>query len=124
MRPLNDPPVAPYTHRAQAHIKVGERDREKTAPRKQHVTPVQTTHTVVDPPTSRSTRQTIAKTADQMAKRVATEGVAAEQHEVRQQNDSAETHAKPPVEPERIPHVARQNDQKHQGQVKEIAVDI
>src|SRR5215472_14130240 len=59
-----------------------------------------------------------------MTKRVATEGVAAQQHEVGEQNQCAEAHPEPTVEPERVPHVARQYDQKHQGQIKKIAVDI
>jgi 1,2-phenylacetyl-CoA epoxidase PaaB subunit len=32
--------------------------------------------------------------------------------------------AKPAVEPERIPHVPPQNDEKHQGQIKKIPVDV
>src|SRR5262249_19527654 len=66
----------------------------------------------------------IAKTAHQVTKRVTTEGVATKQHQIRQQNERANTHSKPAIKPERVPHVARQNDQKDQGKIKKIAVDI
>src|SRR5215472_7863032 len=59
-----------------------------------------------------------------MPKRVATEGVADEQYEVRYQNESTEPHPKPSVEPECIPYVTRKNDEKHEGQIEKIAVDI
>ena len=86
--------------------------------------PVQATHAIVNSLAGRRPRQPIAKTADQMTKGVASQSVGAQQHEVRQQDESADADAKPAVEPERIPHVPRQNYEKHEGQIKKIPVDV
>src|ERR1700693_1330609 len=59
-----------------------------------------------------------------MTKGMASEGVGAQQHEVCQQHESANADAKAAVEPERIPHVPRQNYEKHQGQIKKIPMDV
>ncbi len=72
------------------------------------MSPVKTTHAVIDPLAGWSTGQAIAKAADNMAKRVAAECVRGQQHEVGKQDESANTDAELAVEPERIPHVACQ----------------
>src|ERR1700686_480888 len=59
-----------------------------------------------------------------MTKGMASEGVGAQQHEVCQQPGSADADAKAAVEPERIPHVPRQNYEKHQGQIKKIPMAV
>jgi transcriptional regulator with GAF, ATPase, and Fis domain len=55
---------------------------------------------------------------------VASQSVGGQQHEVRQQDESADTNAKPAVEPKCVPHVTRQNYEKYQGQIEKIPVDV
>jgi hypothetical protein len=59
-----------------------------------------------------------------MTKGMAPEGVAAQQHDVRQQHQRAKSYPKLAVEPQRIPHVTRQKHQKQQGQIQKIPVNI
>jgi hypothetical protein len=55
---------------------------------------------------------------------VAAESVGAQEQQVRQQDESADSDAKPAVEPERVPHVSSQNYEKYQSQIKKIPVDV
>src|SRR4029077_7856021 len=100
-----DPPIRPDPHRAHPHIQIGKRDREEAAPGKQHVASVQATHAIVYSLAGWRPRLPIAKVADQMPKGVASRSVGTQQHEVRQQDESADANAKPAVEPERLPNV-------------------
>jgi hypothetical protein len=88
------------------------------------VTPVQATRAIVNSLAGWRPCQPIAETADQMTQGVASESVGAQQHQVRQQDESAEADAKPTVEPERIPHVPPQNYEKYEGQIEKIPVDV
>ena len=74
-------------------------------------------------------RELIEKPADDVTQRVAAERVAGEQRHVEREHQradaDAELHAARAVgEPERLPHVARQEEQEQHRDVQEVAVDV
>src|SRR3989442_1643175 len=93
IRPSEDSPVGPDAHRTKAHIDVGERDPEQTHPRPEHVPPIEAAHTTVCFLTDWLFRELIAAPANQMAKRVTTESVAAEHDGVHGQHNRPHTDA-------------------------------
>src|SRR5215471_12861092 len=59
-----------------------------------------------------------------MPQRVATEGVTSEQNNVGQQHERTDTDAEAISEPTGLPDIEKQNDNKNQRQVQEVAVNI
>src|SRR5215213_6095216 len=60
---------------------------------------------------------------------MAAESVAAQQHHVERQHERADPDtellsASTVIEPQRLPHVVREEEQKQHGDVQEIAVDV
>ena len=110
-----DPPVVPDSHRAHPHVDVGERDADETHPRPLHVPAIETARTVVRLLAHRMARELIEESADRVAQRVAAERVAAEQHDVDREHERADAdaevlHARGVVEPQRLPHVVREEE--------------
>jgi len=119
----------PDAHRAKADVQIGERDAHETHPRPLHVPAIEAARAVIRFLAHRMTRELVEKAADDVAHRVAPERIAAQQHHVRRQYQGAQADAEVRRaarvgEPERVPHVARQNHQKQDGDIEEIAVDV
>ena|ERR1700759_5542019 len=82
MAGLQDLPVVPETHRAEAYIEIAEADPEQAHPGAKHMAAVQTAYAGVTLGANRCLRDLIEKPADQMAKRVTAKRVACEQENV------------------------------------------
>src|SRR5262249_31115964 len=122
--PLKDSPIGPHTHRAQTHVQVGKCDREETAPGPILVTPIETTDAIVGALADRGAGEPVAESANQMAQRMASEGVAAQQGHVRQQHQRADADAEAAVKPKRLPDVVGQQEDEDQREVEEVSMDI
>ena len=91
---------------------------------------VEAAHAVVGGEAHRRLARAGRAAADQVAQRVAAEGVAAEQDDVGGQHQGADADAEGGLaggrigEPQRLPHVVGEEDQEDQRQVEEVAVDV
>src|SRR3954466_5245754 len=74
-------------------------------------------------------RQLAVEAADDVPKGMTAEGVAAEEHQVRRQNECSKANpelatAIGPREPERLPYIRREDDEEEQRDVHEVAMDV
>ncbi len=88
------------------------------------MTAIQAADAVVGLLASGRARQAVAKSTDEMAERVAAEGVAAKQNDVGQQDEAADVHAEMAVEPETAPCVDGEEDDKKESEIEKIAMNI
>ena len=127
---LQDSPVRPNAHRAEADVEIGESDREQTHPRPAHVLAVKAAHAIIRLGDRRRPRQQVPASSDQMPQGVAAECVTREQRDVREQHNAAHTYTELDrascrlQEPERLPSVIGQHNDKSKRQIEEIAVHI
>src|SRR5579863_507522 len=119
-----DSPVFPDTHRAHADVKVRERDPEEAGPRPIHVTRVEAAHAIVSLLANRRVRKLIEQSAHKMTERMTPKRVAAQQDNVGEQNQSAQSDPETAVKPARAPDVVRQDHEEDERQVQKIAVNI
>src|SRR5690349_2970107 len=71
----------------------------------------------------------VPESADHVPERVAAEGIATQKDDVRRQHERADSDpelssAIRTGKPERLPDVARENDQKHERHVEEVTMDV
>ena len=59
-----------------------------------------------------------------MAKRVAPQGIAAQQDHIHKQHERPDSHAEMAVKPESIPRIAGKNDQERQCKIEKISMNI
>jgi cytosine/adenosine deaminase-related metal-dependent hydrolase len=81
-------------------------------------------HAVVGFFASRGAGEAIAEAADQMAQRMAAQGVTTEQRDIREQDESANADAEVTIEPAGLPDVMREQQKKNQREIQKVAVDI
>jgi hypothetical protein len=84
----------PHAHGTEAHIKIAKANPKKTHPRPKHVAAIQTGDTAISLVTRWRARELIAKSANQMPKRMTTKGIAAEQNNIDCENDRSEADSK------------------------------
>ena len=126
---LEDPPIVPDTHRAEAHVQVREPDPEQARPGPEHMAPVQTTHTGVSSGADRLFRDLIQKSTDQMAEGMTPERITAEQNHV--EGEHQRPYPEPEVpgtrgirEPKRAPGIMQEHQNEDESEIKKIPMDI
>src|SRR5436190_16425845 len=92
-RQLQDPIIRPDAQRAEPDVEVGEADGEEAGPCPEHVPPVEAAHARVGGETERRARELVDAAARDMSHRMAAEQVAAEQEDVRREQQRAEADA-------------------------------
>src|SRR5262249_31006310 len=102
---LEDSPIGPDAHRAEANVDIGEAHGAEARPGPFFVVPVETTHAIVKLVPHGMFRDLVEGAANQVAEGVAAEHIAADQNHVDGQNDRAQSDAEMSVEPERLPYV-------------------
>src|SRR5262245_35645303 len=105
---LQDSPVGPDTHRAEADVNIGEAHRAEACPRQFLVGPVQAGDAIVELVPHRVLRNLVECASDQMPERVTAEHISAQQHHIDGQDDGAQPDSEAPVKPQRPPHVIDQ----------------
>jgi hypothetical protein len=66
----------------------------------------------------------VANPTDQVAKRVAPQGIATQQRHIHKQHEGANTDAKAAVKPKTFPSISGQDDEEHQCEIKKITMNI
>src|SRR5579864_3187468 len=89
--------VGQLAHRAKPDVDVGKADPEQAAPSPDHVLAVEAAHAVVEFLLRGRVRQLVAATADQVAERMAAEGIAAQENDVEQEDERADAEAEVPA---------------------------
>ena len=124
-RHLENSPVGPDAHRAEADVDIGETDGKQTRPRPLLV--------ACRSGSSRSRRACAGRdarrcwsnvAADQVPERVTSEDVPAEQHDIDGQNERSDADAEAVLKPERLQRVVDQKAPDHVGEPQEVAVEI
>src|SRR5438105_4247968 len=127
---LEEPRVVPDAHREHAHVEVGEAHREEAQPGPAHVPAVERACAAVGGAADARASQLVAPAAHEVAQRVAAQRVAAEEDHVHGQHERAQADAEGDAarhgigEPHRLPDVVEKDDEEHQGEVEEVAVDV
>src|SRR5438094_4977453 len=122
--------VMPDAHRTEPHVKVGERYPEQTHPRPEHVPAIEAAHATIRPLAQRRFGEPVDATANQMAKRVAAEGVTAEQNHIDCQHNRSETNAEGGLagrrvaEPHRFPDIVRKENQEDEREIHKVTVNV
>ena len=120
----------PDAHRAQADVQIREAHEEHADPGPLHVVAIQAGHAVVSSSCAPGEPDSTSLTpADQVAQRVAAEGVAAQQNRIQDQDQRSD--ADPEVldavragEPQRPVAVIQQDEDEDDREVQEVAVDV
>src|SRR5688500_9451073 len=77
-----DSKVPPDAHRTKPNVKIGKPDGEQAHPRPKHVAAVETRHAAIRLMAERRFGRFVEEPADQVAKRMTTKRVAAQQDEI------------------------------------------
>src|SRR5262245_18861718 len=112
-----DPPVMPDAHGAETHVDVGERDPEEAHPRPLLVPAIEAARAIVGRLLHRIPRQLVDEPAHDVPEGMAAERVTAQEDDVEGEHERAEPDAEllapgAIVEPQRLPHVVAQEEQK------------
>ena len=123
--------VGPDAHGTKSYVNVGECDPQQTAPGPDHVLTVQTTDAVVAFRFRGRAGENIHPAADEMSQRMATQCVSGQQKDVHTQHESPDANAEVGefpiaifIKKESAKRVVRQDEQKQDGKVQEIPVDV
>src|SRR5262249_49143903 len=90
---LQDSPVMPDAHGTEAHVDVGEADRDQAGPGPFFVARVQPAYRLVEPVADGVLRHTIERSANEMTEGVAAIHITGQQDDVYNQDDSPDTDA-------------------------------
>ena len=120
----NDAIIGPDSDRAKANVDIAEADPEEAAPGARHVPAVEAAHAIVDLLLGGHVRQLMAIAADEMAQRMTTESIAAQEKYICGQNNRPEIDVKTVGKPKGFPGVVREKNNKNQCEIKKITVNI
>src|SRR5579863_2067567 len=125
---LEDSPVGPDAHVAEAYVYVRKADKEHADPGPLHVLPVQRRRAVVAGFADRTLGNLIQTSANQVTKGMASESVETQQNRIgdQYQRTDADTEglAAGAVPPEGLPAVVSQDDDEGDREIQEVAMDV
>ena len=90
LRHLQDSPVVPDAHGAEADVDVGESHPEQAGPRPLLVSPVQTAHAIVELVPYRVFRDAVERPSDQVPEGMAAEYISAEKDNIHDQDEASD----------------------------------
>ena len=85
---------------------------------------VETTYAVIDPPAGWGSPEPVAKTPNDMSKRVAAESVRAQQHKVGKEDESADPDSDSSIKKESAEGVPPKKDQEDESYIQKVAMEI
>ena len=123
-RHLQDSPVVPDPHRAEADVDIRKSHPKQTSPRPLLMPCIQAAHAVVELMPYRVFRDLIERAADQVAEGVAAEYIPAEKHNVHHQDDAPDPDPEAVRKAEAHDRVVNQKGPNQVGEPQEVAMEI
>ncbi len=124
LRHLQDSPVMPDAHRAEADIDIRKSHPEQTCPRPLLVSCVQAAHAVVEFVPHRVFRDLVERPSDQVPERVTAKNISTQKHHVHNQNEGPDTDSETVGKSEGYHCVIDQKGPHQVGEPQKVAMVI